>query len=166
MKLKTLIAVAIAGAFALPFAAQASADGDRMILAQAGGPAGSSSVGTGPTGGTPSPQTAGEPKAATGARGDATVGASGTDRCVGLTGMERDNCMRDARVSGSASGSTTGSADTATGGATTAPASGVVSPSGSGTTGATGGSGTSTNQTAPSSATSTSPSTSGQGNAK
>jgi len=40
MKLKTLIAVAVAGAFALPLAAQASADGDRMILAQAGGPAG------------------------------------------------------------------------------------------------------------------------------
>ena len=36
MKMKTVIAVAVAGAFALPFAAQASADNDRMILAQAG----------------------------------------------------------------------------------------------------------------------------------
>lgn len=46
MKMKTLIAVAVAGAFAVPFAAQASADGDRMILAQSGGQAGSGAPGT------------------------------------------------------------------------------------------------------------------------
>ena len=59
MKLKKLLAVAVAAAFTLPFAAQVSAAGDKMILAQAG----ASSVGTGPTGGVPSPQSAGEPKA-------------------------------------------------------------------------------------------------------
>ncbi|HEX6266287.1 MAG TPA: hypothetical protein VFZ81_05265 [Burkholderiales bacterium] len=51
MKLKTLIALAVAGAFAVPLAAQASADGDRMILA-AGGASGASSTGTGMTGAT------------------------------------------------------------------------------------------------------------------
>src|SRR4249919_3279290 len=60
MKLKTLLAVGVAAAFALPLAAQASADSDRLILAQASG---ASSVGSGPTGGTASPQSAGEPKA-------------------------------------------------------------------------------------------------------
>ena len=51
MRLKTLLAVAVAGAFAVPFAAQVLAAGDNMILAQ-GGPAGASSTGTGPSGGT------------------------------------------------------------------------------------------------------------------
>ena len=53
MKMKTLIAVAVAGAFAVPFAAQASADSDRMILAQGGagstGSQSSSAPGTGPS---------------------------------------------------------------------------------------------------------------------
>jgi len=35
MKIKTLIAVAVAAAFAVPFAAQASVDGDKLIVAQA-----------------------------------------------------------------------------------------------------------------------------------
>ena len=34
MNLKTVIAIAVAGAFAVPLAAQASAEADRMILAQ------------------------------------------------------------------------------------------------------------------------------------
>ena len=51
MKMKTLIAVAVAGAFAVPFAAQASADNDRMILAQAGGSAGGSAGTGGASGG-------------------------------------------------------------------------------------------------------------------
>jgi hypothetical protein len=37
MKLKAVIAVAVAGAFAVPLAAQASAEADRMILAQQSG---------------------------------------------------------------------------------------------------------------------------------
>ena len=37
MTFKTAIAIAVAGAFALPFAAQASADTDRIILAQTPG---------------------------------------------------------------------------------------------------------------------------------
>jgi len=45
MKLKTLLAVAVAGAFASPLAAHASADGDRMILAQSGGPTGAAAAG-------------------------------------------------------------------------------------------------------------------------
>ena len=64
MKLKTLMALAVASAFALPLGAQASAEGDRMILA-AGGPSGASSTGTGMTGGTPSTQSSGEPRAPT-----------------------------------------------------------------------------------------------------
>lgn len=151
MKLKTLLAVAVAGAFALPFAAQASADSDRMILAQAGGPSGASATGTGPTGGTPTPQTAGEPKAAAG-----EVSSTATKRCDAMTGLERETCMRDARAASPTSGS-------AAGGATTAPVTGTVSPSGSGATGATAGPDAASNKTAPSSDTGTSPSTSGQG---
>src|SRR4029453_3077836 len=60
MKLKTLLAVGVAAAFALPLAAQVSAAGDSIILAQASG---ASSTGTGATGGVPSTQSSGEPKA-------------------------------------------------------------------------------------------------------
>lgn len=82
MKLKTLMALAVASAFALPLGAQASAEGDRMILA-AGGPSGASSTGTGMTGGTPSTQSSGEPRAPTqgavssSASTGASTGASG-----------------------------------------------------------------------------------------
>ena len=61
MNFKHLLVVAVTGAFALPVAAQQSADSDRMILAQ--GPSGTSAVGNGPTGGQASPQSAGEPRA-------------------------------------------------------------------------------------------------------
>jgi hypothetical protein len=154
MNLKTLIAAAVAAAFALPLAAQASVDSDTIILAQ-GGPAGSSSVGTGPTGGTPTPQTAGEPKAAAGAgaRGDATVVTPRADRCLGMTGMERDNCMRDDRAA----------RDAAVGGGAS---SSVGTSSGGATTGTTAGPGEASPKTAPSSDTATSPSTSGTGKAK
>jgi hypothetical protein len=160
MKLRTLLAVAVAGAFALPFSAQASADGDRMILAQAGGPAGASSVGRGPTGGTPNPQSAGEPATQ---RDRAAGGPVNSDlsRCQGMVGTERDTCMRDANrgVTGSATGGA------ATGGATAAP--GVAStPSAPSATGTTAGPGEASNRTAPSSDTATSPSTSGTGKAK
>ncbi|HZM33037.1 MAG TPA: hypothetical protein VFC18_00965 [Burkholderiales bacterium] len=72
MKLKTLIAVAVAGAFAMPLAAQ-SVDNDRMILAQAGGSAGGSGGGSAGTGG------ASGAAAAQGAQGDAggAQGAAG-----------------------------------------------------------------------------------------
>lgn len=93
MELKKLLAVAVAAAFALPLAAQASADSDRIILAQSG----ASSVGTGPTGGTPSPQSAGEPKAPTDTKADMR-------RCEALTGIERDNCMRERASSGATAG--------------------------------------------------------------
>jgi hypothetical protein len=151
MKLKKLLAVAITAAFALPFAAQASADSDRIILAQAGGPSGASSVGTGPTGGTNSPQSAGEPKAAVGDR---------TKHCQGMTGAERDKCMRDARSpADSSSGASSSGGASSSSGAT-------VTPGGTGSTGTTAGPGSSSNRTAPSSDTATSPSTSGEGKAK
>ena len=63
MKLKTLMALAVAAAFAVPLAAQASAQGDSMLLAS--GPAGTSSTGTGMTGGTPGTHSSGEPRAPT-----------------------------------------------------------------------------------------------------
>ena len=71
MKMKTLIAVAIAGAFAVPFAAQASADGDRMILAQASGAPGGA---------------AGAPGGAAGAPGGAATGSSGSQGSAGAPG--------------------------------------------------------------------------------
>jgi hypothetical protein len=49
MKRNTLPAVAVAGAFAAPLAAQASADNDRMILAQAGAGMDSGAAATGTT---------------------------------------------------------------------------------------------------------------------
>lgn len=76
MKMKTLIAVAVAGAFAVPFAAQASADGDRMIVAQASGGAAGGAQG-GAAGGAPGGAAAGaQGGAATGAQGSAASGAS------------------------------------------------------------------------------------------
>ena len=168
MKLNTLLAVAVAGAFALPLAAQASADGDRMILAQ-GGPAGASSTGTGPTGGVPSPRTAGEPKAPTGA---ASAGASGTyhrldtnrdgyvsrEEAAAATGLDFDTYDRDrdGRLSASEMrawrdpmGANPGQAGA--GGATTGTTAGPMEAS---------------PRTAPSSDSATSPSTSGTGRAK
>jgi len=154
MRLKTLLAAAVAAAFALPLAAQASADSDRMILAQAGGPSGASSVGTGPTGGTPTPQTAGEPKAAAG-----EISSTATnERCKDLKDMERENCMRDNRAA-------TGG-DSATSGAVTSGGAAAGGATGSSQTGTTAGPGEASNRTAPSSDTATSPSTSGQGKAE
>src|SRR2546428_9427554 len=129
MRLKTLLAVAVAGAFAVPFAAQVLAAGDNMILAQ-GGPAGASSTGTGPSGGTPSPQTAGEPKTAT--SGGATVGATGTAMSPSFSEVDKNN---DGQISRAEWDAYFRSGGAASGGTTTAPA--PVSPSGSGTTGTT-----------------------------
>jgi hypothetical protein len=82
MKLKTLIALAVAGAFAAPLAAQASADSDRTLIAQ-GGPSGASSMGTGPSGGAATPggpgqrPSAGEPAAPNERNTGSAAGASG-----------------------------------------------------------------------------------------
>jgi hypothetical protein len=161
MKLKQLLAVAVAAAFALPVAAQTSVSSDRMILAQ--GPAGASSMGTGPTGGTPSTQSAGEPKAP-------TADTAASKRCEGMVGTERETCLRDTRAPSGASagstGSSVGTTGSATGGATTSPSGSVVTPGGSGKTGTTVGPGEASPRTAPSSDTATSPSTSGTGKAQ
>ena len=156
MKLKTLVAVGVAAAFALPFAAQASADNDRMILAQASG---ASSVGTGPTGGTPSTQSAGEPKAPAAGerpRSGATSGAtgSGMSRAPDFSAIDKNGDGMISRAEWDAyqkSGS-------AAGGATTS--------SGSGKTGTTAGPGEASSRTAPGSATATKPDTSGTGKAQ
>lgn len=143
MRLNTLIAVAVAAAFALPLAAQASADGDRTILAQAGGPSGASSVGTGPTGGTPSPQTAGEPRAPTGERMGERPNFSMIDKNNDgqISRSEWDAYFRS-------------------------DSSGAAAGGGTGTTGTTAGPGEASPRTAPSSDTATSPSTSGTGKAQ
>jgi hypothetical protein len=143
MKLKTLIAVAVAGAFALPLAAQASADGDRMILAQAGGPSGASATGTGPTGGTPSPRSAGEPKAPT------APGAA-----VGATAMPPDFSALDKNNDGQISRAEWDAHFRA------------GAAAGGGTTGATAGPGEASPKAGPGSATATTPSTGGTGKAQ
>ena len=152
MKLKTLLALAVAGAFAVPFAAQASADGDRIILAQAGGPSGASSTGTGATGGTPSAQSSGEPKAPT-QKSNASRAASAP--AFSTLDKNSDGQISQAewdahyRSGSAATGGASGSA--ATGGASTSPA-----PSGPGTK----------SQAGTGSDTATSPGTSGKGKAQ
>lgn len=157
MRFKTLIALAVAGAFAVPLAAQASADGDRMILAQAGGPAGASSVGRGPTGGTPSPQTAGEPatqRDRAAQQGAATAGATGMAAPMFST-LDTNGDGQISRAEWDAHHR----AGAASGGATTGSSS-------SSTTGTTAGPGEASNRTGTGSATATTPSTSGEGKAK
>jgi hypothetical protein len=147
MKLNTLAALAVAGAFALPLAAHASVDGDRIILAQSGGPAGASATGTGPTGGVPSPQTAGEP--ATQKDRTAPSGASAA-HCESMTGSARDKCLSDAAAAGASS--TTGAS--------------VGSSSTTSPTGTTAGPGSASSRTGSGSDTATTPGTSGQGKAQ
>jgi hypothetical protein len=159
MKVKNLLAIAVAAAFGLPFAAQASADSDRMILALASG---ASSVGTGPTGGPASPQSAGEPKAPTAGErpmSSATGAAAGsTTRASEFSALDKNN---DGMISRSEWDAHYKSGSAATGGATTAPSGAVGTPPGQ--TGATAGPGSASPRTAPSSDTATSPGTSGQG---
>jgi len=157
MKLKTLVAVGVAAAFALPLAAQVSAAGDSIILAQ--GASGASSTGTGSTGGVPSTQSSGEPKAPMAGerpRAGATSGAtsSGTSRAPDFSAIDKNGDGMISRAEWDAyqrSGS-------AAGGATT--------PSGSGKTGTTAGPGEASSRTAPGSATATTPDSSGQGKAQ
>jgi hypothetical protein len=163
MKLKKLLAVAVAAAFAVPFAAQASADSDRMILAQASG---TSSVGSGPTGGTPSTQSAGEPKAPmAGERppAGATSGAtsSGMSRMPDFSAIDKNG---DGMISRAEWDAHHRSGSAASGGATSSGS--AVTPSGSGKTGTTAGPGEASSRTAPGSATATTPDTSGTGKAQ
>jgi EF hand domain-containing protein len=164
MNFKKLLVVAVAGAFAVPFAAQVSAAGDNLILAQSG----TSAVGNGPTGGTPSPQSAGEPKAPTAgsstgststrsskraSRGPADFSAMDTNGDGMISRSEWDAAHRGAAASG---GSTAAPA---------APAGAAAAPAARGKTGTTAGPGEASPRTAPSSDTATSPSTSGAGKA-
>lgn len=165
MELKKLLAVAVAAAFAVPLAAQASADGDRLILAQASG---ASSVGTGPTGAPASPQSAGEPKAptagssstagsTTGSTAGSTAAGSSMSRSPDFSAIDKNS---DGQISRAEWDAYHRSGSAATGGATTAP-SAVGTPPGQ--TGTTAGPGSASPRTAPSSDTATSPGTSGQG---
>jgi len=155
MKQKFLM-VAVAAAFGLSLAGQASAAGDRMMIAE--GPSGAGAVGTGPTGGVASPQSAGEPKAATDKNGDAR-------RCEAMTGTERETCMRDARAPSGAASGTTGSSSSTTGSATGGATSSTGAPVTSGGSGVTGTTGP-MDRTAPGSASATKPDTSGTGKAQ
>ena|SRR5687768_293180 len=144
MKAKTLIAAATAAAMALPLAA----------FGQTGGPAGASAVGTGPTAGKPSPESAGRPRDFTGD----PVGAFqdlDRDRSGSISRAEWDDHYRSRGAAGSAAAG--GSAATRDNPATVdrTPAS---SP-----TGTTAGPGSTSERTGPGSATATQPSTSGHG---
>src|SRR5678815_5715889 len=141
MNFKKLLVVAVAGAFALPFAAQVSAAGDNLILAQSsssGGdagapPSGASSMGTAPrsTGGSPSAGSTGEPKAPTADRspsaGSTTSKRSGRGG-ADFSAMDKNGYGMISRAewdayhkSGAASGGST-AAPAAPAGAATAPA--------------------------------------------
>lgn len=163
MNFKKLLVVAVAGAFAVPFAAQVSAAGDNVILAQASG---TSAVGNGPTGGTPSPQSAGEPKAPMAGSSTGSTSSKSSRRASGgaadfsamdtnhdgmISRAEWDAAHRGAAASG---GSTAAPA---------APAGAAAAPAARGKTGTTAGPGEASPRTAPSSDTATSPSTSGTG---
>lgn len=163
MKLKTLVALAVAGAFAVPLVAQASADGDRILLAD--GPSGAGAVGTGPTGGVPSPQSAGEPRAST--PGSATAGPSGTyhsldanrDGYVSREEAGRESSLNFSELDKDGDGRLSSSEMSAwQGGAASSGATGGASaaPSGPGTASRAG----------PGSDTATTPSTSGKGKAQ
>jgi hypothetical protein len=165
MKLKTLITLAVAGAFAVPLVAQASADGDRMILAS-GGPAGASAQGSGgATGGVASPQTTGEPRLAPGpgaAERGATSGTAGA-----TSGMAPSFEMLDANKDGQISRAEWDAhmkADAASGSSGMGASGGATT--GSSTTGAKAGAGSAAGTTGTGSATATTPDTSGQGTPK
>jgi hypothetical protein len=167
MNFKKLLVVAVAGAFAVPFAAQVSAAGDNLILAQAG----TSAVGNGPTGGTPSPQSAGEPKAPTADRSPSTGSTTKPSRrasgdSADFSAMDTNGDGMISRAEWDAAHKRSGSA--ASGGATAAPAApagAATAPAARGKTGTTAGPGEASPRTAPSSDTATSPSTSGAGKA-
>jgi hypothetical protein len=98
MKMKTLIAVAVAGAFAIPFATQASVDGDRMIVAQAGGAGapGGASQGSSAAGGAAAQSGA---PAAGSSMGQTGSGAPGTGAGLPPTDMQQLDANNDGYVS-------------------------------------------------------------------
>lgn len=153
MNAKTLIAAATAAAMALPTAA----------FAQAGGPAGASAVGTGPTGGKPSPHSAGRPRDFTGD----PVGAFqdlDRDRNGNISRTEWDDYYRSRPAAGSAAaGGTSGIPSAGSASRGDNPATVDRTPA-SEPTGVTAGPGTTSERTGPGSATATQPSTSGHGN--
>lgn len=147
MRLKTLLAVAVAGAFALPLAAQASADGDRMILAQASGP-------KAPMGGAAAGATTSRYHRLDTDR-DGFVSREEAASAQGLTFSDYDK-NSDGRLS----------AEEIRGWRDPMGASPGEGAAGGGTTGTTAGPGEASPRTAPSSDTATSPSTSGTGKAQ
>jgi hypothetical protein len=163
MYFKQLLVVAVTGAFALPVAAQQSASSDRMILAQ--GPSGTSAVGNGPTGGAPSPQSAGEPRAPM-AGERSTAGGTAADTAKHSSRGKPDFSAIDKNGDGMISRSEWDAYQrdrAASGGATTAPSGAAHTTRGqSGTTAVP----NDPSSRAPSSDTATSPSTSGAGKAQ
>ncbi len=154
MRLKMLIALAVAGAFAVPFAAQASASGDRIILAD--GPSGAGSTGTGMTGGTPSTRSSGEPKAAT--------QKSDANRAASAPAFSTLDTNSDGQVSQAEWDRHYRSGSAASGGASTSPSSGAAT-SGASASPAPSGPGTNS-QAGSGSDTATTPGTSGKGKAQ
>ena len=182
MNLKKLLPVAVAAAFALPFAGQVSAAGDSLILAQSsssGGdagapPSGSSSMGTSPaTGGSPSTRSTGEPKAPTADRSPSAGSTTSKRASRGSADFSAIDKNGDGMISRAEwdayqqrSGAASGGATTAPSGAATAPSGAAAAPAARGKTGTTAGPGEASPRTAPSSDTATSPSTSGTGKAQ
>ena len=165
MYFKQLLVVAVTGAFALPVAAQQSASSDRMILAQ--GPSGTSAVGNGPTGGAPSPQSAGEPRAPM-AGERSTAGGTAADTAKHSSRGKPDFSAIDKNGDGMISRSEWDAyhhSGAASGGATSAPAGTATAPATRGKAGSSATAGDPSSR-APSSDTATSPSTSGAGKAQ
>src|SRR6185369_9911790 len=178
MNLRKLMPLAVAAAFAVPFAAPVSAAGDSVILAQSsssGGdagapPSGASGMGTSPrtTGGAPSAGSTGEPKAPTADRSPSSgsttskrSGRGGADFSAidkngdGMISRDEWDAYRAGRA---ASGGSTA--------APAAPAGATAAPAARGKTGTTAGPGEASPRTAPSSDTATSGSSSGTGKAQ
>ena len=160
MNFKSLMVVAVTAAFALPIAAQ-SADSDRMILAQSG----TSAVGNGPTGGTPSPQSAGEPKAPTADRSPSTGGTTSKRASRGSADFSARDKNGDGMIS-RAEWDAYHKSGAASGGATSAPAGAATAPAARGKTGTTAGPGEASPRTGTGSDTATSSSSSGTGKAQ
>jgi hypothetical protein len=91
--IKTLIAVAVAGAFALPVAALASAGSDNIVVAQAGGDAGGGDASTSTRQPGANPPGAASPGSPSGSS------ASGTSATTNRMGFDRLDKNRDGFVS-------------------------------------------------------------------
>lgn len=168
MNLRKLLPLAVAAAFAIPFAAPVSAAGDSIILAQSssGGadagapPSGASSMGTSPaTGGTPSTRSAGEPKVPTAGRSSSTGSTSSHHASRGKSDFSAIDTNHDGMISRSEWDAHMRSG-AASGGATTAPSAAR------GKTGTTAGPGEASPRTGSGSDSATSSSSSGTGKAQ